>query len=146
MCLWDAALSVTESEVALENDRTSDCIPVPFWEYFRVMPAFVFVGGGACVCPFVFCAIAERLASALTVVLQQSVCPFPQSFDVTMSCCDNEPRAPSQGEHHAVCLRLCHSSGATPIHTSAIHTLHSLCVGGNRWKRKGLSSVPWRLL
>lgn len=69
-----------------------------------------------------FCAIAEGLASVLTVVLQQSVCPFPQSFDVTMSCCDNEPHAPSQGEHHAVCLGLCQSSGATPIHTSAIHT------------------------
>lgn len=87
-----------------------------------------------------FGAIAEGLVSVLTVVLQQSVCPLPQSFDVTMSYCDNEPRAPSQGEHHAVCLGLCQSSGATPIHASAVQP-QAVC-SWELLKRKGLSSEP----
>lgn len=53
--------TVTEMEDALENDRTSDCIPVPFWESIRVMPTFVFVGGGAGVCLLCFVLLLRGL-------------------------------------------------------------------------------------
>lgn len=77
----------------------------------------VCAGGSAfCVC---VCGCAHKRADSGT---SAECLPFPQSFDVTMSCCDNEPCAPTQGEHPAVCLGLCQSSGPAPIHTSAIHT------------------------
>lgn len=41
--------------------------------------------------------------------------PFPQSFDVTRSRCDNEPCALPQGEHPAVCPGLCQSCGLAPL-------------------------------
>lgn len=49
---------------------------------------------------FAICVCACRPADCGT---SAECLPFPQSFDVTRSCCDNEPRAPPQGEHPAVC-------------------------------------------
>lgn len=45
--------------------------------------------------------------------------PFPWSFDVTRSRCDNEPCAPPQGEHPAVCPELCQHSDPSPLHTQS---------------------------
>lgn len=55
------------------------------------------------------CACARRPADSGT---SAECLPFPQSFDVTRSRCDNEPRAPPQGEHPAVRPGLCQSSGS----------------------------------
>lgn len=122
-CTVGHSLCLETQLVLSENNGILDCIAVLFFLGVYSYNANVCVYRGRCRClSFVFHAIAEGLVSVLTVVLQQSVCPFPQSFDVTMSCCDNEPHAPPKGEHHAVCLGLCQSSGATLIHASATQT------------------------
>ncbi len=73
------------------------------------------------------CVCARRPADSGT---SAECLPFPQSFDVTRSCCDNEPCAPPQGEHPAVRPGLCQSSGPTPTtpppHTHAHTRAHSM--------------------
>lgn len=88
------------------------------------------VGAQVCVCslPFVcVCVCARRPADCGTSA--ECCLPFPQSFDVTRSRCDNERCALLQGEHPAVRLRRCQSGGPTPSHTSTAHAVEGLTSG-----------------
>lgn len=70
------------------------------------------------------CGCAHRPADSGT---STECLPFPQSFDVTRSCCDNEPCALPQGEHPVVCpgaLPKLWPRPATHTHThTCIYTL-----------------------
>lgn len=68
------------------------------------------------------CGCARRPADSGT---SAECLPFPQSFDVTRSCCDNEPCALPQGEHPVVCPGLCQSCGPAPTAPPPPHTLRT---------------------
>lgn len=67
--------------------------------------------------------------------------PFPQPFDVTRSCCDNEPCALPQGEHPVVSPGLCQSCG--PAHIAPPHT-HTLRT--QQWKTLALHLDGMKML
>lgn len=93
--------------------------PCSLWGCRCLVGAQVCVRSAFCVR---VCMCARRPADSGT---SAECLPFPQSFDVTRSRCDNEPCAPPQGEHPAVRPGLCQSSGPTPT-TPPTHT-HTLC-------------------
>lgn len=76
------------------------------------------------------CGCAHRPADSGT---SAECLPFPQSFDVTRSCCDNEPCALPQGEHPVVCPGLCQSCGPAPTAPPPPHTLRT-----QQWKSLSL--------